>query len=195
MLKQATILLLSALPLAACNKGPDINVKNASVGEVAEQVRAAAGDGSLISPGRWETKVTLLDVDAPGLPPQYAEQLKQSIGKAQGGTVTACMTEADVKKPREDFFAARSKDCRYDHFTMSGGKIDAQFTCTPGHGGTMHMKMSGTYSSDAYDATMAMTSSGGGGMGGITMKSHTESHRVGECRGDEDNVKSRAVGK
>jgi len=187
------ILITCVAALAACNKSPDVNVKNASVGEVAEKVREAAGDSKLVEPGRWETKITLLDVEAPGLPPQFAQQMKQTIGKVQGGTVTTCLTEADIKKPKEDFFAGRSKNCRYDHFTMSGGTIDAKMSCAAGDGGgTMNMTVNGTYSPDSYEATMAMDMANGGGrMSGMKMKSHTESHRVGECKGDETNLSSK----
>jgi hypothetical protein len=190
------VLITCIAVVAACNKGPDISVKNASVGEVAEKVREAAADQTLVKPGRWESKITLLEVEAPGLPPQYAQQMKQTIGKAQGGTVTTCLTEADIKKPKEDFFAGRSKNCRYDHFTMSGGKIDAQMNCTTGdRGGTMSMAINGTYSAESYEATMAMNMAGGEGrMSGMKMKSHTESRRVGACKGDEINFKRERVG-
>ena len=90
--------------------------------------------------------------------------------------------------------SGRSKNCRYDHFTMSGGKIDAQMNCAAGDGGTMSMTMNGSYSTDSYEATMAMTSSGNGKMSGMKMKSHTESHRVGACKGDEMNFKKTQVG-
>ena len=74
-----------ALPLAACNKGPQINEKNASVAEVAQKVREAAGSQTLIDPGRWETKVSMLDVDIPGLPPQMAAQMKQTMAPETSG--------------------------------------------------------------------------------------------------------------
>ena len=193
-MKHSLVLIACTAVLAACNKGPEINVKNASVGEVAEQVREAAAGQTLIEPGRWESKVTLLDVEAPGLPPQFAAQMKQTMAKVQGGTMATCLTEADIKRPKEDFFAGRSKNCRYDHFTMSGGKIDAQMNCAAGDGGTMSMTMNGSYSTDSYEATMAMTSSGNGKMSGMKMKSHTESHRVGACKGDEMNFKKTQVG-
>ena len=52
-----------------------------------------------------------------------------------------------MKKPKEDFFAGKNSECRYDHFTMGGGKIDAMMHCgKEGHGQTM--RMAGTYSSD-----------------------------------------------
>lgn len=182
------LIIACALPLAACNKGPDVNVKNASAGEVAEKVRQAAGSDTLIEPGRWQTKITLLDVDIPGAPPQMAQQMKQTMAKMQGHNYDTCLTEADVKRPKEDFFAGKSNDCRYDHFTMAGGKIDAVMRCEGKASGAMTMSINGTYSRDSYEATMAMDVSGGR-EGGMKMQSHAQSHRVGQCTGDEINAK------
>jgi hypothetical protein len=182
-----SLVVLSLAALAACNKGPEINVKNASVGEVADKVREASGDGSFVNPGRWETKVSLLDIEVPGMPPQMAQQMKQTMGKVQDNTYATCLTDADVKKPKEDFFAGKNRNCRYDHFTMSGGKIDAALNC-PGRGSeSMAMTITGNYSRDSYEATMAMDVSGGPRGQGMKMRSHSESRRVGACKGDELN--------
>ncbi|HEY6662935.1 MAG TPA: DUF3617 domain-containing protein [Sphingomicrobium sp.] len=189
-MKHSLVLLACAAALAACDKGPEINVKNASVGEVAEKMREAGADGSFIDPGRWQTKITVLDIDVPGMPPQMAQQMKQTMGKFQEHDYATCLTPADVKKPKEDFFAGKNKDCRYDHFTMSGGKIDAALRCSGNGPGAMTMTINGNYSRDSYDATMAMDVSGGPGGKGMKMRSRSESHRVGECRGDEINRKA-----
>ena len=189
-MRAGLVLFACALPLAACNKGPDVNVKNASVGEVAQKVREATSDQNLIEPGRWESKVTVLDMEIPGMPPQMAQRMKQTMAKVQGGTIDTCLTEEDVKRPKEDFFAGHDKNCRYDHFTMSGGKIDAVMNCKGEDGGAMTMSVNGTYSSDRYEATMAMEMTGGH-EGGMKMKSHSESHRVGQCTGDEANAKDK----
>ncbi len=187
-MKHGLVLLACMLPLAACNKQPDINVKNASVGEVAEKVRQAGGDEGFVEPGKWKTTISVLDVEVPGMPPQAAQQMKQMMAKVQAQSYDTCLTEADVKRPKEDFFAGKSNDCRYDHLTMSGGKIDAALRCDAKPSGTMTMAINGTYSRDSYEATMAMDVSGGR-EGGMKMRSHSESHRVGECTGDEINAK------
>src|SRR6476619_5398418 len=145
-MKMVLCALACALPLAVCNKGPEINEKNASVAEVAQKVREAAGTQSMIDPGRWETKVNLLDVDIPGMPPQMATQMKQTMSKMQEHNFASCLTEEDVRRPKEDFFAGNSKDCRYDHFTMSGGKIDAKLRCEGKSSGGMTMAINGSYS-------------------------------------------------
>jgi hypothetical protein len=189
---KALMLIACALPFAACNKGPQINEKNANVEEVAQKVQSATAGQALIQAGRWESKVTLLDMQIPGMPPQMADRMKQTMAKVQNATIDSCLTEADVKKPKEDFFAGKSEGCRYDHFTMSGGKIDAVMQCRGEGGGkgAMTMTINGTYSPDRYEATMAMDVSGGR-EGGMKMKSHTESQRVGACRGDEVNAKDK----
>jgi hypothetical protein len=187
-------LVAGTAALVACNKGPEVDVKNASVGEVIEKVRESGAAGTTISPGRWESKVTILDIQMPpGIPPQYAAQLKQRMAKAGGTVTTTCISEADLKKPTPEFLAANTKNCRFDHYTMSGGKIDAKMTCTAPQGGSMTMTTTGTYSADAYETTGTMTMSAGG-MGEQTTKMHTESHRVGECTGNEINSKKQEIG-
>jgi len=182
------VLLACIAALAACDKGPEINVKNASVGEVAEKVRDAQAGGMFIKPGRWESKVSVLDVQMPGMPPQMADRIKQTMATVNERDTTAtCVSEADAKKPREDFFAGKSKNCRYDHFTMSGGKIDAAMTCSGERGTSMSMTMTGTYSPDHYEGDMAMDMAGPEGRS-MKMKSHSVSNLVGQCRGDEINL-------
>jgi hypothetical protein len=181
------VLLTCIAALSACNKGPDINVKNASVGEVAEKVRDAQAGGMFIKPGRWESKVSVLDVQMPGMPPQMADRIKQTMTTVNDRDVMAtCLSEADAKKPREDFFAGKSKNCRYDHLTMSGGKMDAAMTCTGERGTSMSMTMAGTYSPDHYEGDMAMEMNGPDAHG-MKIKSHSVSNLVGQCRGDEIN--------
>ena len=192
-MKHSLVLIACTATLTACNKGPDINVKNASVGEVAEKVRAATGNESLVEPGKWETKITLLDIDVPGMPPQMAQQMKQTMAKFQEHGYTSCLTEADVQRPKEDFFAGKNRNCRYDHFTMSGGKIDATLHCTGKS--SMTMSINGTYSREAYEATMAMDVAGGPDGKGMKMRSRSVSHRIGQCSADEIKAKTASVGK
>jgi hypothetical protein len=190
VMRHSLVLLACTAILASCNKGPDINVKNASVGEVAEKVREAAADQSFVEPGKWHTDVTVLDMDIPGLPPEMAQRMKQTMGKVQGQGFDNCLTEADVKRPREDFFAGNKNNCRYDHFTMSGGKIDAALKCD-GHGSeTIAMTINGSYSREAYEATMAMDMSGGPSGQGMKMRSHSTARRIGQCTAEELKAKA-----
>jgi hypothetical protein len=115
----------------------------------------------------------------PGMPAQIQAQMKSAMASRQTHSFKSCVTEADVKRPKEDFFAGKNNQCRYDHFTMAGGKIDAAMHCTnEGHDETM--KLSGSYSAENYQMDVEMNASGGP-EGSMSMKSHTVSHRTGEC--------------
>ena len=176
------ILLLSlAVPLASCGSQPTVREENASVEEVSEKVREASRDQGLIRPGQWASSVTVERMDMPGMPPQAAEQMKRMI--AQTHTSRTCLTAEEVSQPTGDFFGG-SENCRYDHFTMRGGKIDAQMRCTA-QGGTQVMDMEGTYSPNAYEMRMKSTAEGGPANAGMTLQMKVEAKRVGECTGEE----------
>jgi hypothetical protein len=64
--------------------------------------------------------------------------------------------------------------------------------CEGKSSGTMTMAIKGTYSSTSWDATMAMDVTGGPDGRGMKMKSHSQSHRVGECTADEIKAKADA---
>ena len=116
--------------LAGCSKGPSVSATNASAEDVAAKVKAAGISGPIVSPGQWTTKMTIDDLSMPNVPPQMAAQMKAHMGQAR--TFTSCLTAKEAKRPRENFFAKGAGNCRYDHFTMDGGRIDAALTCAEG---------------------------------------------------------------
>ena len=100
-------IMLLPLVLAACNSGPKVTAENASVEEVSNKVAAAQGSGSFISPGHWDGKVTITNLDMPGMdkmPPEMAKTMKDKMMKGQ--EFASCVTEADVKSPRRACSAA-----------------------------------------------------------------------------------------
>lgn len=173
---------LLVLPFAACSSEPKVAVENATVGQLANEVAEAGGTGSFVRPGRWESKLTFLDMSMPGMPPEVAQQMKGMGGRAEAHV--SCLTAQEANRPKEDFFAGSDQGCRYDHFTMGSGKIDAKMNCTSA-GATQVMEMAGTYSSDAYSMTMSSTG-GAGPTEGMKMKMRVDARRVGECDGTEN---------
>lgn len=179
-MKRCMILLPAAL--VACDSEPTVSAANASAEEVAAKV-AAAGADRRVSPGRWEGTVTITHMAAPGMPPAIAERMKESFAKAHG--FASCLTPEEAKRPRGGFFGNEGQDCRYDHFTMEGGTIDAAMTCTIA-GAERTMTMHGTYGADAY--RMDMTAKGAAGenpMQGMEMAMTVEAKRTGPCTGSE----------
>jgi hypothetical protein len=181
-MKSAAILIACALPLAACNKGPQVNEKNASVAEVAKKVREAGGEESFIRAGLWQSKVTIEKFEMPGMPPEMTQRMKTMMAQNQEHGSQHCLTAEDVKRPKEDFFAGKNNACRYDHFTMGGGKIDAAMHCGGSHGESQVMQMAGTYSPDNYQVQTSMNMAGGkSSEGAMAMTMRIEAQRVGEC--------------
>lgn len=180
-MKYAALIAAAVLSLAACNKGPQVNEKDASPAEVAEKVRAAGADQSMVRPGLWQSKVTIEQFDVPGMPPETVQRMKTMMAENQEHDFETCLTAEDVKRPKEDFFTGKSKECRYDHFTMGSGKIDAAMRC--GKGNESHtMQLAGTYSPESYQMQMATNVQGGSKeAAGMAMKLRVEAHRIGEC--------------
>ena len=179
------ITLALAAALCACGSN-SVTADNASVEEVAAKMKAAGFDKSMMRPGKWQSNVTIDSMDAPGMPPGVAAQIKKMSAATR--TTESCLTPDQVKRPNPEMFAQAQKNCRYDHFEFGNGKMDMTMRCNAGAGGgtpggqmqTIHM--TGTYSGES--STMAMTSTSGTGAGGIgpmTMKMHIEGKRLGDC--------------
>ena len=175
--------LIASLAIAACSKGPEVDVKNASVEEVANQVAEAGGSQIMMRPGLWQSKVTVEDVSIPGMPPEAQAQMKGFYAK-MNNSIDSCLTPEDVKKPGGKFFGGKDADnCRYDHFTMSGGKIDAVMRCSGGGSGEMKMTIAGTYTPESSTTRSDMEISSKDGT--MRIKALTEAKRAGECTSKE----------
>lgn len=166
-----------AMQLAGCGSKPSVDEQNASVEEVTEKVREASKDQGLVRPGKWVSTVTIEEMAMPGMPPQAAEQMKKMV--AQTHTGESCLTPEEAKEPKGGFFGGNDS-CRYDHFTMRGGKIDAEMRCEQ-QGATQVMQMTGTYSPNAYQMRMKSRVEGGPAGQGMSMQMKVEAKRVGEC--------------
>jgi hypothetical protein len=188
-MRRVPLFAFFALPLAACGSGgPTVTATNASASEVAAKVAAANGSGSMISPGRWEGTLTMHDMKLPNmdrLPPAARQQMMSRM--AAGKPFVSCVTEEQIKAKHGLFTGQENaeRNCRYDHFTMAGGKIDSAMSCDM-PSARMAMTMTGTYSPDSYHMDAATTTSGSGAEGGMSMSMTIDSKRVGACRGTPD---------
>ena len=179
MTRAALLIAASFIALAACG-GPKVNEENASVAEVSEKVAEASRKNEFIRPGKWLSSVTVEEMSVPGMPPQQAEQMKRMIAETQ--TSESCLTPEQAKQPKEQFFSG-NESCRYDHFRMGNGKIDAKMRCENG-GNSQLMEMEGTYSPDSYQMRMKTSGEAGGGQT-MRMRMKVEAKRIGECTKDK----------
>lgn len=178
-MKHAALAFACAVPLAACDGEPKVDARNASVEEVAKEVADAGGSDSFVRPGKWESRVRIEEFELPGAPPEAKAAMRGMHERAQ--VYESCLTPEEARRPKEDFFAGRDKNCRYDHFTMGDGKIDAVMQCSGG-GMAQTMAMQGSYGPDSYRMRMSMKADAGTGPpGGMTMTMRVDARRVGEC--------------
>ncbi len=176
---RAAVLIACLAPLAACDSGPNIDARNAAVEQVAEQVADAGGSDSFVRPGKWQSRVRIEKFELPGAPPEAAAAMRSMHERAQ--VHESCLTPEQAKRPKEDFFAGANKDCRYDHFIMGNGKIDAVMKCS-GEGMAQTMAMQGSYGPDSYQMRMSIEADAGAGPpGAMTMTMRVDARRVGEC--------------
>ena len=179
------VLALPLLALAACDSSPDVNAKNAKPSEVAAKMRDAAGKGSFVRPGQWEQSVSLVNIEAPNMPPEAKQYMQRAMDKVQVHNV--CLTKEQAENPREDFFTGADKNCTYEHFNWGDGKIDLKLICKHQQA-TTTMAMAGTYSPDNYVLTMTSTNNAKAAAGDMTMTMKVDAKRVGECEEGKGNV-------
>ena len=158
-----------SLALAACNSKEGVTAKDASVEDVAKQI---ANSDVALTPGRWETSVAVAGKAMP-------------VPGADKDAMATCLTKADVDEMDKNIMQKPMESCRYDSFTMAGGKIEGAMSCNPpeGQGPAMKMTMAGTYTPGTYDLEMTTEIVMGGKPHKTAM--HVVSRRVGECNGTE----------
>lgn len=185
-MKYAVCVIASVLTLGACNKSPEADLHNATGNEVVQAVKQSdmMTSDSMVEPGLWQSKVTVHEVNIPGMPPEMVGRMKTMMAERQQKSNSHCITAEQVKKPKEDFFGGQDKSCHYAQFTMGGGKIDIQMVCSR-EGMKQTMNMKGTYTPTTYSMDMASQGSGGE-QGNMSMKMHVDSQRIGECSAKDD---------
>ena len=170
-----------SLMLAGCHNQASVEAKDASAQTVANKVAAS---GIKPNPGRWEATMKFEQIDFSGVPANLRDAVRQSLGQTQ--TFAKCLTQAEADKPEAGFFqnGADDKACRYDNFSMAGGRLDATYTCS--HDGSKEtISMEGTYSADAYDVHTKMSGTADGKP--MKMAVAMSAKRTGQCKGDEDS--------
>ncbi len=130
--------------------------------------------GSLpIQPGKWQTTVTILDLQMPNGPPGVMAGIRGRPPQV----ATACVTPQQAANgPRAVLEASKGK-CRYTSFNASGGRFNGVMSCTFATG-AMTVTSNGSYTATSLDinGTQVMT-----GKMRMTTKTRTVSRRIGPC--------------
>ncbi len=168
--------------LAACGR-EEVSLENATANEVAEAVKDSGLGEMKPKPGKWEYSMTMVELDAPGMPAELAAQMRERMSATR--LTNKCLTAADVEK-FDAYVGEMPGGCTFEHYKASAGKLDAKLNCQQ-QGMTQQMTMAGTYSPTASDMTMTSKASGTGPMGAMTMTMAMKGKRVGDCEAEPAN--------
>ena len=177
------LLATTALGLAACDKGPQVDLTNATPAEVAKAIKDSGATRTMVRPGKWSSTVAILEMNSPGMPPEMQAAMKARVGEPR--TVEACLTADQVDNP-ERMIGAVPASCRYERYTMGNGKMNGKMRCET-NGMVQEMSVAGTYSDDAYSLTIDNKTTvpqgavAGQPTGNMSMKMKVDSRRLGEC--------------
>jgi hypothetical protein len=127
---------------------------------------AAASDAP-IQPGNWQETATVLDVQASGI---FGGMLRAMKGKSKDSQV--CITPAQAADGLRSTMDTSKNKCRFTHYSMTGGRIDAALTCQ----GNLTIRMAGSYTPTSFE--IISDAAKGAGM---TMRTKTVGKRVGGC--------------
>lgn len=145
--------------------------------------RAERGAAALLTPGRWEGSATVTDIEISGAPPDAAAKIKQSLARTE--PFVQCLTAKEVRKSAADLFAL-GEDCRYEHFNLANGHIDAKMQCNRG-GALVDATTVGQFSRDSIHVTITSKTANAPDrlMSVQKMTLEFDARRIGKCKGDE----------
>ncbi|MFN3989140.1 MAG: DUF3617 domain-containing protein [Erythrobacter sp.] len=164
----------SVVMLAACSGEGQVDADGDGAISGSEAAGAAA---AMPKPeaGLYRATITMTGIDIPGMGADM---------KGHGGGMTTtneyCLTKADVENGFEEMMK-RGQDgsCRYDKFSVAGGKLDAVMLCQTDEGeARMEMTGTATPTGSQFDAKMNMDLDG---RGNGTMRFSAKHERIGDC--------------
>lgn len=125
-----------------------------------------------IQPGKWQSVVTILDMQSPNMPPGVGAAMR-----AHPTTVTACVTAAQAADGPRSVIANSHGKCHFTSFSTAGGRINSVMQCAFATG-TMTVTSTGSYTPTMMDVTGSSVTTGRMIM---RSKTHSVSRRVGAC--------------
>lgn len=124
-----------------------------------------------VQPGQWDIATTIDSIDMPGAPPQVAAMMR-----GRTTHIKHCISAEDAAKGPQELMKS-NKSCRFTRYSMAGGKLDSEMTCTQG-GGTMTAVSTGSFTPTSFATTGTVTMSGAQAM---RMTASTAGKRIGAC--------------
>jgi hypothetical protein len=136
----------------------------------------AAAPSPPLAPGLWE-ETLVYALDSVNGSEEMAQHMASTLPNPQ--PQRACYTDADLAQPQHIFLSGAEQACRFNRFTMTGGRIEAAGECSDGRGQTMKVSGTGTYTAAGYD--FSFTGTGQAGNLALAFRGRDSGRRVGAC--------------
>ena len=133
----------------------------------------ALAQSSGVTPGQWETAVTINTVEAPGAPPVLAKMMQGKTTR-----VKHCITAADAARGPQDMLKS-SKTCTFTRYSMANGKLSSQITCANG-GQTTVSTSTGSFTPTSFTSQGRSVTTGGSMP--MTVTTTATGRLVGPCK-------------
>jgi hypothetical protein len=133
----------------------------------------ALAQSSGVTPGQWETAVTINSVSAPGAPAFIA---KMMTGKTT--RVKHCITPADAARGPQDMLK-QSKSCTFTRYSMVNGKLSSEISCVNG-GQTTVSTSTGSFTPTSFTSQGRSVTTGGSMP--MTVTTTANGRLVGPCK-------------
>jgi hypothetical protein len=167
---KASTVAVTALLLTACSgQGGSDNATGSASG--------SGGSGATIrlQPGQWESRVEVVRVSAPNMPPGVEMPHMAPV------TASFCMTPEQAAGPNGGVMAGNDMagtGCTTENFSMAGGRITGTVQCNM-QGTTSRTTMDGQFSPTSYEMTMVAQTNAGG----VATENETRitARRTGDC--------------
>jgi hypothetical protein len=178
-MKRVALWMIAALAATACHSKQHADPAQASNQSVSGA--SATSDGTL-QQGNYQYDSRTIELAIPGKPADYgAKQIAMEKSGAILTRLTHCVSRAEALDPRL-IFSLGDKACHYAHYSMTGGRIDAQLVCQHGPQ-TETRTITGTYTPTSLSTDVTINVTGGPESGEVN-KSHVDVKRIGDCPGN-----------
>ncbi len=181
-MKFALATALLALTLAGCSDNPDADGDGKiSMDEAADSMEKNGGS-IRPDPGLYRGTTELVNLEAPGAPPEAKKMLEAMLG-GEPQVMEFCLTKEEADKGFERMAkGSQGDDCSFEKFNVSGGDIDAVMTCKGQGDGDARMVLKGKGTSTSSEMTMVIDAKGPDGQA-MKMTMKTSQERIGDCKG------------
>lgn len=175
----ALLLLLAACGReeAAGNGGKAEGGNNMTRAEVAAELADLQ-----IEPGQWETSLQLLSVEAPDMP----REIEQAMRQRGTRSIQTCITPEQARPEAFNRQIAQAGDtCQMRDFSMTGGRMTGRMVCRQDGAGETVSDMSGTYTARSFDYRFTTRTDAPAMGGAVNADLRVTGRRLGPCRAAE----------